>query len=152
MNITDILFILLKLVLAIILGGIIGIERETLGKPAGSRTYALIALAATLFTILSVQGFGSMPNVDPSRIAGQILVGLGFIGAGVIIFQKQQVEGLTTASALWATAAVGMAIGIGWYWVAVIASLLIFLLLFIVRKIEFSKNKKNTLWTLFDKK
>jgi putative Mg2+ transporter-C (MgtC) family protein len=149
------LFIIpLKLLLAILLGGIIGIERERMGKPAGSRTYALIALASTLFTVLSVEGFGAMANSDPSRIAGQILVGLGFIGAGIIIFHRQneQIEGLTTAAALWATAAVGMAIGINWYFVAVVSSVFIFLILFIVRKVEFNKKKKNTLWDLFEKK
>jgi putative Mg2+ transporter-C (MgtC) family protein len=148
----DILFIILKMLLAILLGGIIGVERETIGKPAGSRTYALVALGSALFTIMSIQGFGNSAMIDPTRIAGQIVVGIGFIGAGMIIFHKQHVEGITTAAALWATAAVGMAIGIGWYLIAIVATLLIFLLCFIVRKIEFSKNKKNTLWTLFDKK
>ena len=150
----EILIITGKLILAIFLGGLIGIERERLGKPAGSRTYALITLGSALFTILSVQGFGSMANVDPSRIAGQIIVGLGFIGAGLIIFHRQneQVEGLTTAAGLWASASIGMAVGIGWYVVAVIASLLILLILFIVRKIEFNKTKKNSLWDLFEKK
>jgi putative Mg2+ transporter-C (MgtC) family protein len=148
----NILFVFLKLVLAIVLGGVIGIEREALGKPAGSRTYALIALASTLFTILSVEGFGPMQNSSPVAIASGIIVGVGFIGAGLIIFHKQQVEGLTTAAALLATSAVGMAIGISWYLVSVLATVLIFLLLFIVRKIEFNKNKKNTLWTLFDRK
>jgi len=148
----DILIIVAKLILAIILGGIIGIERETLGKPAGSRTYALIALGSTLFTIISIQGFNQFPNSIPGAMASQIVTGIGFLGAGLIIFHKEKLEGLTTAAALWAVAAVGITIGIGWYWVAFIATILIFLLLFIVRKIEFSKNKKNTLWTLFDKK
>ncbi|MCX6745786.1 MAG: MgtC/SapB family protein [Candidatus Parcubacteria bacterium] len=148
----DILIIVAKLILAIILGGIIGIERETLGKPAGSRTYALIALGSTLFTILSIQGFSQLPNAVPGAMAAQIVTGIGFLGAGLIIFHKEKLEGLTTAAALWAVAAVGVTIGIGWYLVATITSFLIFLLLFIVRKIEFSKNKKNTLWTLFDKK
>lgn len=150
----NILIITAKMLLAIILGGIIGIEREKMGKPAGSRTYALIALASTLFTVLSVEGFGTMANADPSRIAGQVLVGLGFIGAGIIIFHRQneQIEGLTTAAALWATAAVGMAIGINWFYEAVIAAVFIFLILLIVRKVEFNKKKKNTLWELFDRK
>lgn len=146
------LLIVLKLLLAVILGGIIGLEREFLGKPAGSRTYALVALGATLFTIISLQGFTEFANYDPTRIVSQILVGIGFIGAGLIIFHKEHVEGLTTAAALWATAAVGVTIGISWYAIAVISSLLIFLLLYIVRKIESAKNKKNTLWTLFEKK
>jgi len=152
MDLWNILIITAKLILAIILGGIIGIERETLGKPAGSRTYALIALGSTLFTIISIQGFSQFANAIPGAMAGQIVTGIGFLGAGLIIFHKEKLEGLTTAAALWAVAAVGITIGIGWYWIAAIATILIFLLLYIVRKIEFSKNKKNTLWTLFDKK
>lgn len=148
----EILIITLKLLLAILLGGAIGFERESLGKPAGSRTYALIALGSALFTILSVNGFGQMPNGNPAAMVGQILIGIGFIGAGLIIFHKHHVEGLTTASALWAIAAIGIAIGIGWYAIAIITSFLVFLLLFIVRKIEFEKNKKKTLWSLFEKK
>lgn len=141
-----------KLLLAIILGGVIGLERENLGKPAGSRTYALIALGSTLFTSLAIMGFSQFPNADPGRVAGQIITGIGFIGAGMIIFHKQHVEGITSASALWVTASVGMAIGLGQYYIAAIATLFIFLLLFIVRKIEFKKTKKSTLWSLFDKK
>jgi putative Mg2+ transporter-C (MgtC) family protein len=148
----DTLIIILQLLLAIILGGFIGIERETLGKPAGSRTYALIALGSALFTILSVQGFSQYAGAIPTAIASQIVIGIGFIGAGLIVFHRQHVEGLTTASGLWATAAVGMAIGLGWYFVAIITSILIFLLLFIVRKIEFERSKKKTLWSLFDRK
>lgn len=141
-----------KMLLAIILGGIIGIERETLGKPAGSRTYALIALGSALFTCLAVNNFGQFANADPGRVAGQIITGIGFIGAGMIIFHKQHVEGITSAAALWATASVGMAIGLSEYYTAAIATLFIFLLLYVVRKIEFTKSKKNTLWSLFDKK
>ena len=142
----DLLIIVAKILLSIILGGFIGLEREALGKPAGSRTYALIALGSAFYTILAIQGF------NQAAMAGQIIVGIGFIGAGMIIFHKQHIEGLTTAAGLWATAAIGMAVGIGWYAVATITSILIFLLLFIVRKIEFSKSRKNTLWTLFDRK
>ncbi|MBN1325993.1 MgtC/SapB family protein [Candidatus Falkowbacteria bacterium] len=148
----DILIILAKLLLAIILGAIIGYERESIGKPAGSRTYALIALGSALFTILSVDGFGKLPNGNPTSMMGQILIGIGFIGAGLIVYHKHHVEGLTTASALWSIAAIGIAVGLGWYVVAIIASLLVFLLLFIVRRVEFEKNKKKTLWSLFDKK
>ena len=149
---TEILIITAKLLLAIILGGIVGIERETLGKPAGSRTYALIALGSCLLTILAVQGFSQFPNAAPTTLVGAIISGMGFLGAGVIIFHKEKLEGLTTAAALWTIASVGIAIGLGWYAVGVIATVFMFLLLFIVRKIEFSKTKKNTLWDLFDKK
>jgi len=146
------LIIVLKLILAIILGGIIGIERETLGKPAGSRTYALISLGACLITILAIEGFNQFPNASPTVLVGSIISGMGFLGAGVIIFHKEKLEGLTTAAALWAIASIGITLGIGWYATAGVATLLMFLLLFIVRKIEFSKSKKGTLWDLLDKK
>lgn len=148
----EILIITAKILLAIVLGGLIGLERETLGKPAGSRTYALIALGSCLLTILAVQGFSQYPNSSPTVMVSSIISGLGFLGAGVIIFHKEKLEGLTTAAALWAIAAVGIAIGIGWYTIALIVSVLMFLLLFIVRKIEYKKSKKDTLWALFDKK
>ncbi|MDD5340899.1 MAG: MgtC/SapB family protein [Patescibacteria group bacterium] len=148
----DTLLITLQLLLAIFLGGLIGVERETLGKPAGSRTYALIALGSALFTILSVKGFCQYPNAVPTALVSQIIIGIGFIGAGLIIFHRQHIEGITTASGLWATAAVGIAIGIGWYYVAIITSVMIFLLLYIVRKVEFERHKKKTLWSLFEKK
>lgn len=142
----NLLIITAKMLLAIFLGGFIGMEREALGKPAGARTYALVAMGSTLFTLLAIG-----PLAQPSA-AGQIIVGIGFIGAGLIIFHKQHVEGLTTAAGLWAVAALGMAIGLDWYAVAAIAAILIFGLLYIVRRVESAKNKKNTLWSLFDKK
>jgi len=152
MELQEILIISAKLILAIILGGVIGIERERLGKPAGSRTYALITLGSCLFTIMSIQGFKQLDGVSSAGLVSAIISGMGFLGAGVIIFHKEKLEGLTTAAALWAIASVGIAIGLGWYAVAVITAVFIFLLLFIVRKIEFRKYKKNTLWDLFDKK
>ncbi|MCX6745097.1 MAG: MgtC/SapB family protein [Candidatus Parcubacteria bacterium] len=148
----EILIIAAKILLAIVLGGIIGLERETLGKPAGSRTYALIAMGSCLLTILAIQGFTQFENSSPTTLVGAIISGMGFLGAGVIIFHKEKLEGLTTAAALWAIASVGIAIGLGWYAVAMIATIFMFLLLYVVRKIEFSKSKKNTLWYLFEKK
>jgi putative Mg2+ transporter-C (MgtC) family protein len=148
----DLLIITGKMLLAIILGGFIGIEREALGKPAGSRTYALITLGSCLFTIMSIQGFKQFGDASPAALVSSIISGMGFLGAGVIIFHKEKLEGLTTAADLWAVASVGIAIGLGWYYVSIIATILIFLLLFVVRKIEFSKSKNNTLWSLFEKK
>lgn len=116
-----------QLLLAIILGAMIGWQRQHIGKAAGIRTYALVSLGSTLFTLLSLYGFTS----DPGRVAGQILTGIGFIGAGTIIHKGGGVEGLTTAAGLWAMAAIGMAIGIGWYWQAAVATGIILLLLLI---------------------
>ncbi len=101
--------LLFQLVLAVILGGVIGLEREIKGKPAGLRTNILIIIGATLFTVLSVrmaQGHG-----DPGRVAAQILTGVGFIGAGTILHLRGAVTGLTSAATIWVVAAIGMALG-----------------------------------------
>ena len=123
----------LKIAFAALLGGIIGLEREHVGKAAGSRTYSLVAMGATLFTIMSVDGF-SGDNVDPSRIAGQVVVGIGFLGAGVIMHQGVRVRGLTTAAALWSVAAIGVAVGIGEYGLAAFTTLSTFMILTILAR------------------
>jgi putative Mg2+ transporter-C (MgtC) family protein len=133
-----------KLLLAIILGYCIGLERESTGKPAGSRTYALVSMGAALFTIIALEGFNQFTNIDPSRIIGQIVVGIGFIGAGLIIFEKHEIEGLTTAAALWTSAAMGVTIGLGWFAVAIITAFLIFFVLFVLGKLEYKLKSKNT--------
>lgn len=125
-----------QLALAAFLGVLIGLERSYVRKAAGFRTYSLIALGSCLFTILSQSGFAG-ENADPTRIAAQIVTGIGFIGAGLIIFQEHKIQGLTTAAGLWATAAIGMAIGMGFYQLAILASLLILVILSIFSKLEF---------------
>jgi len=112
------------------MGAAIGFEREYHAKEAGLRTHLLVALGSCLFMILSVYGFDFMlgrehVSFDPSRIAAQVVTGIGFIGAGTIIFQKQVVRGLTTAAGLWVTAAIGLACGNGMYWVALIATVIV---------------------------
>ncbi len=98
----------LRLVAAMLLGGIIGLEREYRSKDAGFRTHFLVALGAALFTIISQYGFNDGVK-DTSRVAAQVVSGIGFLGAGLIVFQKNSVRGLTTAAGLWVTAAIGMA-------------------------------------------
>ena len=110
------------------LGGLVGWERERIGQSAGMRTHALVAFGAALFTVLSLHAF---PGGDPARVASQILTGIGFIGAGTILHKQNAVHGLTTAAGLWAAAAVGMAVGVGWYWHAVIAAVIIAVILFL---------------------
>ncbi|MGH7734766.1 MAG: MgtC/SapB family protein, partial [Gemmatimonadales bacterium] len=108
----------LRLLVAAALGLAIGFEREIHGHPAGLRTHMLVALGSALFTVLSIHGFlggTGVALVDPTRIAAQIVSGIGFLGAGAIIHQGNLVRGLTTAASLWATAAVGLAIGTGQY-------------------------------------
>ncbi len=126
-----------QLALSMLLGALIGAERKFSHKTAGMRTFALVALGATLFSILSKSVGG-----DPGRIAAQIVVGIGFLGAGLIIFNKERVQGLTTAAGLWVAAAIGMAVGYGYYAIAFAATaltLIIFLVLWWVEEKIFSK-------------
>ena len=118
--------LVLRLSLALLLGGGIGIEREYRSKEAGFRTHFLVALGSTLFCIVSQYGFGEELK-DSSRIAAQVVSGIGFLGAGTIIFQKNVVRGLTTAAGLWVTAAIGLACGTGMYIAAIITTVMVLL-------------------------
>jgi putative Mg2+ transporter-C (MgtC) family protein len=120
--------LLLRLALAGALGGLIGLERELRDREAGLRTNLLVALGSALFTIVGAYGFGSI-RTDPTRIAAQIVTGIGFLGAGAIIRQGFSVRGLTTAATLWVVAAVGLAAGAGYYSAALIAAALVLLAL-----------------------
>jgi len=133
-----------QLVLAMILGALLGLEREYLGKVAGTRTYGLVSLGAALLTILSLEAFSrfeGLANVsyDPSRIAGQIIVGIGFLGAGLIIHHGLKVKGLTTAAGLWVCAAIGMAVGCRFYGLAILTTFLAFFLLYILRRFDIER-------------
>lgn len=119
-----ILEISLRLFVALLLGGVIGIEREYRSKEAGFRTHFLVALSSALFCVVSQYGFG-FDLKDSSRVAAQVVSGIGFLGAGTIIFQKNVVRGLTTAAGLWVTAAIGLACGTGMYLVAAIATAMV---------------------------
>jgi putative Mg2+ transporter-C (MgtC) family protein len=117
-----------RLLVAALLGLAIGFEREIHGHPAGLRTHMLVALGSGLFTVLSSNGFGSgagQAPVDPTRIAAQIVSGIGFLGAGAILKDGIVIRGLTTAASLWATAAVGMAAGAGEYVIAAVGAAVI---------------------------
>lgn len=124
----------LQLIAAIILGALIGVERDIAGKRAGMRTHALVALGSALFVIISTQLSAAIVGAsgfDPIRIAASIITGVGFIGAGIIIFheERETLHGLTTAAGLWVAAAVGMAIGFTFYGIAgftVVLTLFIF--------------------------
>ena len=116
----------IRLSLALVLGGAIGIEREYRAKEAGFRTHFLVALGSALFCIVSQYGFG-IDLKDSSRVAAQVVSGIGFLGAGTIIFQKNVVRGLTTAAGLWVTAAIGLACGTGMYVAAAITTLMVLL-------------------------
>ena len=116
--------ITLRLAVAMLLGGVIGFEREYRAKDAGFRTHFLVALGSALFCIVSQFGFG-FELKDSSRVAAQVVSGIGFLGAGTIIFQKNVVRGLTTAAGLWVTAAIGLACGTGMYLPAVVTTLMV---------------------------
>lgn len=125
----------IRILIASLMGGLIGLEREYRAKEAGFRTHFLVGLGSALFMILSQYGFDSLldgsPNVsvDPSRIASQVVTGIGFIGAGIIIFQKNVIRGLTTAAGLWVTSAIGMTCGAGLYMLATATTVLVLICL-----------------------
>ncbi len=121
---------IVRLALAGVLGALLGYEREAHHRGAGLRTYILVSLGACLFTLVSILGF---PGSDESRVAAQIVTGIGFIGAGTIIQAQAGVRGVTTAAGIWAIAAVGMAAGTGLYLLAVVTALGAYLVLQFVR-------------------
>ena len=118
---TSYIDLIMRLSLALVLGGAIGLEREYRAKEAGFRTHFLVALGSALFCVVSQFGFG-FDLKDSSRVAAQVVSGIGFLGAGTIIFQKNMVRGLTTAAGLWVTAAIGLACGTGLFAVAAITT------------------------------
>ena len=125
------MIVIVRLLLAVVLGILVGVEREISHKPAGLRTHALVSLGACLFTVISIYYF----NMDPARVAAGIVAGIGFIGGGSIIATKGQVQGITTAASLWCVAAIGLAVGVGAYVLAVVSSALVFGVLWL-RKAE----------------
>ena len=119
----------IRLLVTGILGTIIGLDREYRAKEAGYRTHFLVSLGSALIMIVSQYGFQeiikeSSVTLDPSRVAAQVVSGIGFIGAGTIIFQKQIVRGLTTAAGIWTTAGIGLAVGAGMYTIGIAATVL----------------------------
>ena len=130
-----------RLVIAGLLGGIIGVEREFRAKEAGVRTHFIVALGSALFMIISQFAFEGKPH-DAARVAAQVVSGIGFIGAGVIIFQRNVIRGVTTAAGLWVAAAIGMACGDGMYPVALAATLLTVLCLEMMHFINMQVSEK----------
>ncbi|MBQ8427255.1 MAG: MgtC/SapB family protein [Clostridia bacterium] len=120
-----VLTISIRLLLALVLGFAIGFERKMRFKEAGIRTHTIVCLGSCLYMLISIYAF---KEADSARVAAQIVSGIGFIGAGMIFYHKEVVHGLTTAAGIWATAAMGMAVGAGWYIVSIIATALIILI------------------------
>lgn len=124
---------LVKLLAALVIGGLVGAEREYHDKAAGLRTLILICMGSTLFTLFSVQIAG---DKDPGRVAAQVVTGIGFLGAGVILYERGRVRGLTTASTIWFTAALGIGVGVGEIFFSVIAMVLALFILRVLPRIE----------------
>lgn len=133
--------LVVELLLAVLLGGLIGLERELKNKPAGLRTNILICVGATLFADLSHR-IGAGPWRDPARLAAQVVVGIGFMGAGAILHRHGEVTGLTTAATIWVVAAIGLALGFGAYLDAVAVTLLVLLVLVALARVEGWLEKK----------
>lgn len=130
--------IIFRLLIAVGLGMLIGVERVLVHKEAGMKTHALVSLGSAIFVIISevlALKYGNA-NFDPSRIASQVIVGIGFLGAGSIMLQGSRLLGLTTAGGLWVTAGIGMAAGFGFYGLAIISTVLVLFILVVVYMIE----------------
>ena len=133
MTLLEQVIVLGELLLAALLSMLIGLDRERRRRPAGMRTHMLVGIGSCLFTVLSVYGF---PGDDSSRVAANIVTGIGFLGAGTIIQRKGDVSDLTTAASIWATAAVGMAAGLGLWFLAIAATLIVWVVLVVLRLFE----------------
>ncbi len=140
--------IVLRIILATVLSSVVGIEREYHHKPAGLRTNVMVGLGACLFTLVSIRAADIFPDleaIDPTRIAAQIVTGIGFLGAGTILFEKgrSSVIGLTTAATLWVVAAVGTAIGMGLYLEAIVGTLMVFFTFLVLSKVVNEVRKRS---------
>lgn len=128
-----------RLLIAMVLGALIGLERESQGKDAGVRTYSLVSLGSALIMIVSTEIFEmykSQATMDPSRIAAQVVSGVGFLGAGAILRFEKGIKGLTTAAGIWAVAGIGLACGLGLYFPALISTVFILTILLVWAKVD----------------
>jgi putative Mg2+ transporter-C (MgtC) family protein len=131
--------VILRLVLSTVLGGLIGIERQLNRRTAGLRTNILVCVGSCLITLVSMYMFDlyhGIVTLDPTRIASNIVTGIGFLGAGAIMREPERVKGLTTAACLWVVSAIGLAVGCGFYSAAMLTTALTLIVLFFLRYIE----------------
>lgn len=130
--------IFFRLAAAVILGGLVGLERESSHRPAGLRTHILVSLGSALIMVISMEAFRNFPTGtwDPGRLAAQVVSGIGFIGAGTILHEGVTIRGLTTAASLWVVAGIGLAVGAGYYFGAVVTTLLVTIVLLYVHRLE----------------
>ena len=142
----DLFEVLLRLGIAAILAGLVGLERETSNRPAGLRTHILVSVASSLVIIGNLYAFDLFKNqtsMDPMRLGAQVISGIGFLGAGTIIKEGPTIRGLTTAASLWSVACIGLVCGIGFYMGAIFATGFVLLSLIVLNKLEIMINKKN---------
>lgn len=134
-----------KLMLAMLLGGLVGLEREITNRPAGFRTHTLVCMGSALVMVTSMHLFrvySDVVRLDPARLGAQVISGIGFLGAGTILKDNARVRGLTTAASLWVVACIGLAVGAGLYGVAIFAALLAYITLILLKRVErLLKNK-----------
>jgi putative Mg2+ transporter-C (MgtC) family protein len=135
LTLTNQIDLALRLTVGLVLGAAVGFERELRSQPAGFRTHSVVALGSAIFTVVSAYAFAG-PGSDPTRIAAQIVTGIGFIGAGTILQSRGHIRGLTTAASLWAVAGIGMAAGAALYGVALVGTLLILIVLLVLDRVE----------------
>lgn len=137
----DTLDLTLRLLMSLAFGGLIGFERELSNSAAGLRTHILVCVGSTLIMLISIYGFSEFANeynvrMDPSRLAAQVVSGIGFLGAGTILITGNVIKGLTTAASVWVVAAIGLAIGAGFIYPAAVASVLVLISLWVLNKVE----------------
>lgn len=143
----DIFLVAVRLILAAILGAVIGIEREIKNRAAGFRTHIIVSVGACLIMLIGIDAIGDISSDnarDAARLAGQVVSGIGFLGAGTILQKKNGVSGLTTAATLWLSGAIGLAVGIGYYEGAIIATVICLITLVSLKGISDLINKKTT--------
>lgn len=132
---------LINIFLITILAGFIGWDREKHGRPAGFRTHILVGIGSTIIMMVSIKLHEIYPEADPARIAAQVVSGIGFLGAGTILIQGSIVKGLTTAASLWTTAAIGLAVGAGFYFISMMGTIVVLISLFLLTAIEYGTTK-----------
>lgn len=138
--------VLIRIILACLLGGLIGMERESVNRPAGFRTHILVCMGSTLVMLTGIflfNNYRGLTNLDPARLGAQVISGIGFLGAGTILREGLTVKGLTTAASLWAVACIGLAIGSGFYLGAIVATFFVFVILFFFSKFEIYVSKRH---------
>lgn len=139
----------LRILVSLVLGGLIGLEREWHNHAAGFRTHMLVCVGSTMIMLLSIYGFGDFAyeynvRMDPARLAAQVVSGIGFLGAGAIIRNGSSISGLTTAASIWVVAAIGLCVGAGFFFVASLVTVLVIIILLLLNKFERSFHNKRS--------